>query len=108
MCVLPKSHYEYAYVTLSSVFFFFFLTDLNSDILNNDFLFRDFSLLRPLSNNNTVKFILQKKIRIIKSQILKWANVDRVESLQNLERELQGKRTCETIFITWQLYLNGS
>jgi len=34
--------------------------------------------------------------------------VDIGEGLQNIERELQGERTSETIFITWQLYLNGS
>jgi hypothetical protein len=60
---------------------------------------------------------------------LKWEKVDRGEGLQNnvrnyKERELQGERTTrkekckerelqvertgKTVFITWQLYLNGS
>jgi hypothetical protein len=39
---------------------------------------------------------------------LKWEKVDRGEVLQNIERELQGERTGETVFIAWQLYLNGS
>jgi hypothetical protein len=40
--------------------------------------------------------------------MLKLAKVVKGEGLQNVERELQGKKTYETIFITWQLYLNGS
>jgi hypothetical protein len=36
---------------------------------------------------------------------LKWEKVVRGEGLQNIERELQGEGTRQTIFIAWQLYL---
>ena len=74
--------------------------------MNNDFLSRDFSLLRPPGNKNTVKFVLHtREVGVIKSQILKREKIDRGEYLQNIEREMQGEREHVKQFLLHGSYI---